>query len=293
MRLLILLLLFLTGCGLTGNKFPHYDIPTNPQIIKSNVVLHNEFESQPFVWNGQLKYILNWRFSAGAGNNAPGASIRIYDFNTKALEHEFGQNLILSTILVDNGTAYVYSVNKWASANTSIVLSTSTDLVNWTNQTVYSGDKIFNTSVSKTPTGYVMAYETFNGNNLSTQFLVSTDLINWTHAGSILEDNQDASCPTIRFINGKYYVWYLVRYNFQPYYITKIARSSDLVTWEISPKVFLAPTISELTNNSDMDLVEFNGQVYIFYNSGDQNSQFWITYATYSGTLQNLVDYYF
>lgn len=290
---LIGILVIFAGCGKIQTEIIHYEIPTNPLIIKTHERLANEFEAQPFIWKGKLKYILQKRFSSGAGNGIDGAALQIYDFETKKLEHEFAQGQILPSIIIENGKAYVFSVNKWATANTSIILNTSTDLINWTSQVLFIKDKVFNTTVSKTTTGYVMAYEIFNGNDLSTQFMVSNDLINWNQSGVIFSEDHDASCPTIRFIDGKYYLWYLIRYEGKPYYITKIARSDDLANWEISPKVFLAPDISELQNNSDMDLETFNGVTYIFYNAGNQNDQFWVTYATYSGDIEKLVKEYF
>lgn len=271
MRYLIFLL-FLTGCGLTQPQGIHYDIPTNPDTIKTHQVLKQGFESTPFVWNGKLKYIYSNRF----GVVTP--SIQIIDFETKSIDAEI-KGYILPSAEVINGVLTIYATDKWDKVGGTIYKFTTNDLITFTKSIVLQADshtKVFNTS----PAGNILAYETSDGTYMGTKFIGSSAFIH------------DAYCPTLKFINGYYYLWFGTPYAAN-YYVTKIARSSDLINWTVSDKVFLAPDESELTNNSDMDLTEFNGQVYIFYNAGNQNDQFWITYATYSGTLQNLVGYYF
>lgn len=77
-------------------------------------------------------------------------------------------------------------------------------------------------------------------------------------------------------------------------YVTKIARSKDLLTWETSPHFFMAPDRSdEGINTSDVDLTEFNNRVYILYAAGDQDKWANMRYAVYDGTLRNLVNSFF
>jgi hypothetical protein len=46
-------------------------------------------------------------------------------------------------------------------------------------------------------------------------------------------------------------------------------------------------------NNSDVDLVEFEGKTYIFYGIGDQLKWQGIKYAVYNGSFKELLTSYF
>jgi hypothetical protein len=70
--------------------------------------------------------------------------------------------------------------------------------------------------------------------------------------------------------------------------LTGIARSKDLVNWEMSPKnPILQPKKGgdEGHNNTDADIAEFNGKTHIFYATGDQANWAEIREAIYPGPM--------
>jgi hypothetical protein len=86
-------------------------------------------------------------------------------------------------------------------------------------------------------------------------------------------------------------------------YVECISRTKDFVTFEefrgttklgpdvrvLSPKGILA----EGTNNSDIDLVEFNNAVYMVYTDGDQRTWSNVRRAIYCGTMKQFFAEFF
>jgi len=121
------------------------------------------------------------------------------------------------------------------------------------------------------------------------------------------EGNTACANPTIRYLAPYYYVMYGV-WSFQerPWkcyhyllpetrYVTVVARSKDLVAWDVSPceGPMLDPVTGEGINNTDADLFEFEGNTYIFYATGDQATWGTIRVAMYAGPMRALFESYF
>jgi hypothetical protein len=194
--------------------------------------------------------------------------------------------------------------------------------------------KIYNTSVCKAQGRYVMAFEvgapaSVVGTPFTTRFAESTDLIDWTllpEENGVYSKDKYVACPTLRFLDdGYFYMIHLEHIlsprSFEPH----IVRSKDLVNWESSPMnpvmQFSAedkqtgnpeshphfhpngdPTQAQLDhieeivncNNSDVDLCEFDGKVYLYYSWGNQyaNGNF-LAEAVYDGTLDSFLRGFF
>jgi alpha-L-fucosidase len=70
-----------------------------------------------------------------------------------------------------------------------------------------------------------------------------------------------------------------------------MARSKDLATWQLSPlNPILEATAGEGINNSDVDLFEWEGNTYLFYATGDQQTWGSVRVAMYPGPMQKFYE---
>jgi alpha-L-fucosidase len=279
------LILSLIGCV---NIKDFHIMDTWNQIVKSHVILDSaNMESTPFVWQGKLLYLISNRVTTG--------DLSIVDFETNTVIVSFAQDYFFSSAMVYNNTLYITAMKD----NTIWIMST-TDLINFSTPIkVVSFTNCYNSSLCYNPDSnkFILVYEVDKPRSFSIRFMESTDLINWTETGSF-DIGTYSACPTIRYINGYYYLWYLFISggepgNVNPWYVTNITRSTDLINWQYSYTDFLSPDSQEQNNTSDMDLCEFNGKVYILYSIGNQTTWASVTYAIFTGTLQELVNHYF
>lgn len=257
-------------------------------ISKTGMMAAHRMEGTPVLWNGQLIFVVSNR------NDVNNPKIEFYDGVSKALISSVDIDVVLPAAFVENGTMYLYGTTL---EYKEIYLRTSSDLLTWsapsTSISEVQDRALFNVSVHTDPTGYIMAYETCEPNTkcFSVRFKHSTDLIHWTDVGQIFGKDIYAACPTIRYVDGYYYVFYL---RFFEHFSTVVNRSKDLIHWE-NDHMVLSPTDSdhEGENNSDMDLVEVNGQVVMHYVQGNQQSDRpeWmdVMVAKYNGTLSQFV----
>jgi hypothetical protein len=71
-----------------------------------------------------------------------------------------------------------------------------------------------------------------------------------------------------------------------PGWISYLARSRDLETWDLSPfNPLLEAGPGEGVNNSDVDLFEHEGNTYLFYATGDQQTWGTVRVALFPGPL--------
>ena len=116
----------------------------------------------------------------------------------------------------------------------------SSDLVKWSSKRVIeqnAQEHLFNSSVCQGPKGFVMAYESDDRAwpAFTVKFAQSKDLVHWTTVPeAIFGKKRYTACPTIRFAHGYYYVLYTEHRTPRWFFETYIARSKDLVAWELS-----------------------------------------------------------
>lgn len=280
--LILLAALTLTACA--QDKKPFTRVFTAPFIEKdSEIAYRDRMEATPFVWNSELHVMVSHRDVD-----------RIEIWKGQTLIHSEVSDLNFAAAYVEAGTLFVFGTFQ-----DRVFVIESTDLVTWTAPRLVmeavSGRTLYNVSIAKTSTGsYVMSYETCEPGTacFNIRFATSTDLYSWTEAGSFFSPGEYAACPSIREFNGIYYMTYLKDFG---HWATVVARSSDLVNWETSPIVALSAleTEGETVNNSDVDLVEFNGQVVLTYAIGDQQTYTHIKFARYNGGLQSFFEEFF
>jgi hypothetical protein len=261
MRTSILALGFvLSACSSKSSSFS--TVPSAPWISKGAVLYQDRMENTPVVWTDGSTVDVLW--SHDPQNGAWGSSIELHrNGSTTSIDFSFGY----VNALVSNGVLYVFGS---AEDGSSVSMISSSDLVNFTSPIeVLSGSDFANISVSPDASGFVMAVERCaNSTCYTAAFYHSTDLLSWNNIGGF-EGAVYTACPTVRFSNGYYYVFYLSDEG--DYFATRIARSKDLSKWEFSSQAVVSPGSDEGVNASDLDLMETtDGNVRILYAIGYQ-----------------------
>ena len=177
----------------------------------------------------------------------------------------------------------------------------TTDLKVWKQEPAIAKDgaeQLFNTSVCRDEQGYIMAYESDKPVGFCFKFARSKDLSNWekipglTYTGV---NNEYSACPVIRYFAPYYYVIYLhAAIPGHKGWVSFLARSQDLATWDLSPfNPILEAGVGEGVNNSDVDLFEWEGKTYLYYATGDQATWGAVRAAMYPGPMKQLYESWF
>ncbi len=254
-------------------------------------------ESSPVVLNGRLIVIIGERY------NSSGTKIIIKDyFNGEIINIIDTPDFGLISAIVVNDMLYVFGSTDWGVDSNDKALTPpnkikfikTSDLMSWSSQeivyTAPADQAIFNTSVTYDGKSFVMAYE-IKGNTryeFTPAFLISNNLQEWAPIGTPFDPNRYAACPTIRFIGEYYYLIYLSFINGK--YQSVLSRSKNLHDWEHATTIFLSPNDSEGINNSDVDMVEFQGRTYFVYSDGDQRTYGNIKKAIFTGTQKQFFE---
>lgn len=277
------LFLCVSACGTyhpTTANIRYSDSTTSPTFIRTPFI-PGFSESTPVVYQN-IPMVVSFSRSGPKV-----AEFRDFSGNLIA-SHPWTQDL--GCALTEGARMYLFGAVA-GDRRASIASIYSDDLINWSApRTVIEAadsEELFNCSVTKTPTGYVMAYELTEqgGESFSFRFLKSTDLINWIPEG-IRYSLAYSACPTVRYIDGTYYVLFLEQY--QGGWRTVATKTNDFINFNQSGTVFLAPQAGEGVNASDVDLVEYQGDTYITYIDGDQTTWGDVKMGKYSGTMKDL-----
>ena len=268
-------------------------------------------ETTPFVFQGKL-YRFEWVRPEYEGNKA-GSHYRIVEPTTGETVSTFGAGHTFGCAYVEGDTVWVFGTRDFSGS--SIGAFWSKDLKTWESAVAMElpGWKLFNCSVCKGPDGYIMAFEVghppeVTGTPFTTRFLKSPDLRKWEliPEPAVYTKDRYSACPTIRFLDGFYYMAYLEHmvpaWQFQTY----MARSRDLIRWELSPRNpvlkhepeqdkqihndRLTPEqrerikAAEDINSSDIDWCEHDERVVIHYSWGSQRGVEFLAEAVFEGT---------
>jgi hypothetical protein len=169
----------------------------------------------------------------------------------------------------------------------------SDDLRRWTRAPAIArsgGEHLLNSSVCRDDSGYLMAYESNQPVAFCFKFARSRDLTTWEKVPGLVfrgVNNEYSACPVIRYIKPYYYVIYLhAAIPGHNGWVSFLARSKDLADWELSPKnPILEAGAGEGSNNSDVDLIELDGQTHVYYCTGDQQTWGELKRAVYPGPM--------
>jgi hypothetical protein len=288
----------------------------NPKLVKLPFSFATGMENTPVVWNGRPLLVDNHR-PGGVEAKGENAYLFVTDLTTGQEVARFGKGHSFVSAIVEGAELHVFATEftdfGTVMNTTCINHFTTTDLSKWKQEMVIARDgaeQFFNTSVCRDDQGYLMAYESDVPVRWCFRFARSTDLSRWERIPglSFADVAGKTACgnPAIRYLAPYYYVIYGIwrwmgpgiSYEYQlpeTRYVTAVARSRDLVTWELSPTRFpmLEPTLGEGINNTDADLFEYDGNTYIYYATGDQATWGTIRVAMYAGPMRALLESYF
>ena len=261
-------------------------------------------ENTPFIFNSKLMIVANHR---PGGGDAKGEDAYLYidDLRTGQEVTRFGKGHSFVSAFSNGRELNVFALEfsnfGRIMKSKGINRLTSVDLKNWTQQTVIlpEGDEhLFNSSVCQDENGYVMAYESDKPVPFCFKFARSKNLSDWEKIPGLAftgEKKEYSACPVIRYFKPYYYVIYLhAPVTGHNGWISYLSRSTDLISWELSPfNPILEAEAGEGKNNSDVDLIEYNGKTYLYYATGDQETWSTIRTAMYDGLMKDFFQSHF
>lgn len=261
-------------------------------------------ENTPVIFGNRPLLILNYRDDSK--NNTDEYTKNVYlfirDLATGEEVARFGEGYSFVSAFVEGPVLHVFASectnHDWFH---DIYHFTSTDLKTWKRELAIprEGDEhLFNCSVCRDEQGYLMAYESNQPVQFCFKFARSKDLSHWEKIPGLTftgETNEYSACPVIRYFKPCYYVIYLhAAMPGHNGWVSFMARSKDLATWQLSPKnPILEAGEGEGINNSDVDLIEIDGKTYVYYATGDQATWGDLKRAVYPGPMREFFESYF
>jgi len=293
---------------------PSPTAPPNPKLVKLPFAFSGKrMENTPVIFKGR-PLLVQALAPPGAEITGDGAYLFIDDLATGQEIARLGPRFCFVSAFVNGDEMNIFATVNTNKEWTDIHRFWSTDLKMWKQEKVISreGDgQLFNTSVCRDDQGYVMAYESNKPVQWCFRFARSKDLLKWEKVQGLefadVAGQTACACPTIRYFAPYYYVVYGTwrfqslgtHYDYllpETKYVTAVARSKDLATWEVSPTrgPMLDPVPGEGINNTDADLFEYEGYTYIYYATGEQTVDWGtIRVAMYAGPMKEMLEAYF
>ncbi|HPO16394.1 MAG TPA: hypothetical protein PLI09_23360 [Candidatus Hydrogenedentes bacterium] len=298
--------------SIAAPSIPNPHAVPNPPLVKIPFAFPGpRMENTPVVYAGKPLLVQNVRPS---NVKAKDFYLFIQDMRTGDEITRFGESFSFVSAFVNGNEMNVFGTENTDDDWThDIYRFTTKDLKTWEKKLAIPrkpGEHLFNANVCKDDQGYVMAFESNAPVQWSFRFARSQDLAAWTEVEGInfSDTTEKTACanPTIRYFAPYYYVmygawrwagpglWYAYRLP-ETKYVTFVARSKDLTSWELSPTQYpmLDPVEGEGINNTDADLFEWEGNTYVFYATGDQQTWGTIRVAMYAGPLKQFFESYF
>lgn len=268
-----------------------------PPLIKLPVTFGTAMENTPVIFNGRPLLALNHRDDTKDSPIPYTQRMHLYikDLCTGQEVARFGEGYSFVSAFVTGPEMHVFASQgtdtDWFK---SIYHFVSADLKSWTSELAIpleNDEHLFNCSVCADEQGYVMAYESNKPVMFCFKFARSNDLMKWEKIPELTftgEKNEYSACPVLRYFAPYYYVIYL--HDAIPGhngYVPFMARSKDLIAWQLSPmNPILEASQGEGINNSDIDLFEWEGNTYLFYATGDQQTWGSVRMAMYVGPMR-------
>jgi alpha-L-fucosidase len=259
---------------------------TGSKLVKHKGYISDTCEAAPFVFDDRLLVLECLR--PAAKDRIRDHYLVIHDPETGRRLSRFGEAYGLASLIVHSGVVHVFA-SRWDGRTwNDVTLYRSADLDEWESSLVLKqapGESIFNTSVCLGGEGFVMAYESNDPTYVpfTAKFARSADLQAWSKDGKALfGPDRYAACPCLRYQDGYYYMLYLEHLKPDWRFETYLTRSRNLSDWEPSPRnPIISPEEGEDINTSDPDMIEFEGQVYLYYSIGDQRTYCKLKRATF------------
>ena len=302
----------LLACCLCLIKGAEYSVaqklPDRPALTKLPFAFSQAektpMENTPVIFDSRLLLVSNYR-PGGADAKGKDAYLYIDDLQTGLEVARFGIGHSFVSAFVNGGELNVFSLEFTDFGrimnSTGIDRMVTTDLKNWKTQKVIlpeDNEHLFNSSVCRDEKGFLMAYESDRPVQFCFKFARSADLSEWEKLAGIVftgENHEYSACPVIRYIKPYYYVIYLhAAIVGHKGWISYLARSTDLLSWELSPyNPILEAEAGEGINNSDVDIIEYKGKTYLYYATGDRETWGTVRVAMYDGGEKEFFERHF
>jgi alpha-L-fucosidase len=279
-------------------------------------------ETTPFVFQERLYRLENWQKIWDYSDALPGThfhedEVRIRDVERDELISVPLRNHAFGMAFVWQDTVYVfagdYGTDKPWRQVTELTLTTSKDLVNWTEPQVVlrakPGEHYFNFAVCRGREQFVLLYETDEPGfapAFTFKYCVSDDLLNWQHVPNAVYGREKyVGGPALYFEGDTYYTLYL--HALDGRWETRITRSRDLVSWEDAPvdrpfvtfddtqmtRCELRPAVQE-TNASDAELCAWKGKTLVYFSGSNQViATADLQWAEFPGSPRELLEHFF
>ena len=273
---------------------------TIPGLIREDkVALRDACEVTPIVWKGRSCLFVCVRPASGGSKKDYCLTLR--DAADGRELARFAEGYSLASAFVHGGKLYAFASRFESNSWNDVTQFESSDLANWSSKRIIeqnAREHLFNSSVCAGPSGFVLAYESDDPAwpAFTVKFAQSKDLAHWTTVPeAIFGKKRYTACPTIRFANGYYYLLYTEHRVPRWFFETYIARSRDLVAWELSGAnpVLTPQAIDDGINTSDVDLAEVDGKTWLYYAVGDQRTWMNIKRAVFNGSVARFLESWF
>jgi hypothetical protein len=278
---------------------PEAKLVKQPDILAKEVV-----ESTPVLYRGRRILLSCHRpFGPSHAELYDKMYLFLQDEQTGEEISRFGEHHSLGSAFVDGNTLHVFAAEgpkeDWFQ---NIYHFSTTDLKTWKRKLAIlrsDNEHLLNTSVCRDEQGYLMAYESDKPVGFCFKFARSKDLVKWEKLDGLAfagpTGKEYSACPVIRYFKPYYYAIYLhAAIPGHNGWVSFLARSKDLATWELSPQnPILEATPAGGINNSDVDLIEVDRKTYVYYCTGDQATWRQLKRAIYPGTMQKFFEGYF
>lgn len=302
----LVLLLLASTSGIVTREARGAPIPGDgrPRLTKLPLAIGGAMENSPVVWRGRPLLVLNHRDDSKNNTDDYTRSMYLYllDLVTGRELGRFAEGHSFANAFVRGDELNVFasegSNRDWFQG---LFRFSTTNLTNWVREPAIAqadGEHLFNASVCADDAGYLMAYESNKPTQFCFKFARSKSLSDWKKVDGLVFrglGDEYSACPVIRYVGGYYYVIYL--HAAQPGrtgWVSYLARSKDLVDWELSPfNPILEASPGEGINNSDVDLFEWEGRTYLYYATGDQATWGAVRVAQFDGSPREFFERHF
>lgn len=281
----------LVGCG--GGGADYTKVAPAPQASRGSIVtrvgdIHGlDSETALVVFNGEVLCISFVR--APTAFEATHIEVRLWATGQLLASHPWAGGM--GTAIVHNGEIHIFGNTNWQNTGNKIVhavLAQDFSPTPLPDALQGGGLKLYNTDICPGPGGFRMVIEAQG----YVFFARSPDLITWTIFGGEFGVGRYVGSPSLDYIGGVYYVTWLANVGTlaAPFYVTQVARSTDDCNTFQYGGTLIAPDATEENNASDVDFVEYAGQVVGLYLNGDQLGRAATRTFRYAGSLRSMLE---
>lgn len=281
------------------NGMKGWPFETNPRLIRTGMVSGDYGEMTPVIFRGKPLLLASAPSTAEA-NPYSNRCLWVEDVVTHRVVATLAEGYAFGSGFVHDDTFYAFTAPENKMGAQRIDSFWSKNLKDWESANVLvcdENERVYNESVCEADDRFVMAYEVndMKYQPFTIKFAESVDLQTWTKIpDAIYGTDRYTACPTLRYIDGTFYMLYLEQISPKWWFETYLTRSVDLIHWEQALRnPVLASEGVESINASDIDLVELSGRVVIYYIYGDQMLWGKSTSAEFNGTLKEFFEYYY